>query len=134
MSAPGKPKGRPSSRERLHKRARMGFRGYPVGTIAFYGKDDKRACKVAAAVILGDDQPPAALERWWSDDTDIRYDEKIIRAVGEFLRKHEVRTIAIADKIMGCPHEEGKDYPEGEACPECPFWAGRDRFTGKVLN
>ena len=27
----------------------------------------------------------------------------------------------------GCQHEEGIDYPEGELCPDCPFWAGRER-------
>jgi hypothetical protein len=27
--------------------------------------------------------------------------------------------------------EEGIDYPEGSKCPECPFWADRDRFTGE---
>lgn len=26
--------------------------------------------------------------------------------------------------------EEGIDYPDGEACPQCPYWAGRDRFSG----
>jgi hypothetical protein len=30
-------------------------------------------------------------------------------------------------EMLGCPHEEGIDYPEGEACPACPFWAGRER-------
>lgn len=29
--------------------------------------------------------------------------------------------------MMGCPQEEGIDYPMGEACPQCPFWAGRER-------
>jgi hypothetical protein len=31
---------------------------------------------------------------------------------------------------MGCPHEEEIDYPKGEACPHCPFWAGRERPFG----
>ena len=26
---------------------------------------------------------------------------------------------------MGCPHEEGEDFPDGEDCPFCPFWAGK---------
>ncbi len=34
------------------------------------------------------------------------------------------------DRILGCPHEEGIDYAVGEACPQCPHWAGRDRFAG----
>lgn len=26
---------------------------------------------------------------------------------------------------MGCPHEEGEDFPVGENCPFCPFWKGK---------
>jgi hypothetical protein len=38
----------------------------------------------------------------------------------------------MTDKIIGCPHEEGIDYPDGEQCPVCPYWAGRDRWTGAL--
>jgi hypothetical protein len=40
----------------------------------------------------------------------------------------------VADRIVGCPHEEGIDYPDGEKCPECPFWATRDRWSGDLLH
>src|SRR5258706_1030363 len=36
----------------LPKRARKGFRGYPVATIAFYGPDDRHATKVAVGIVL----------------------------------------------------------------------------------
>jgi len=41
----------------------------------------------------------------------------------------------MADGIMGCPHQQGIDY-DGEWCPspDCTFWHGRDRFTGKVIQ
>ena len=58
----------------LQKRARRGFRGYPVATVAFYGPDDQRASKVAVAIMPGEDAEPLALERWFSDDRDIRGD------------------------------------------------------------
>ena len=48
-----------------------------------------------------------------------------------FLKAHGVRSIGMFDRIIGCPHEEGIDYPDGQACPACPFWAGRDRWSGK---
>jgi hypothetical protein len=34
------------------------------------------------------------------------------------------------DRIIGCPHEEGIDYPLGSTCPLCPFWKDKDRWTG----
>ena len=38
--------------QRLRKKVRRGFRGYPVATIAFYGPDDRRASKVAVGILL----------------------------------------------------------------------------------
>jgi hypothetical protein len=35
----------------------------------------------------------------------------------------------MTQEIIGCPHEEGIDYPEKEDCPQCPFWKGRDRWA-----
>jgi hypothetical protein len=47
--------------------------------------------------------------------------------------RFEVKTVAMTDRIIGCPHEEGIDY-EGPVCPHCPFWANRDRWTGEVIH
>ena len=35
----------------LAKKAKQGMRSYPVGTIACYGPDDRRATKAAVSVI-----------------------------------------------------------------------------------
>jgi len=114
-------------RKWLDKKSKLGFRGYPVGTIAFYGPDDQRASKVAVAVIVAPDTEPVALRRWFAESGDVRNDAAIFEEIALFLRGHEVHTVAMTKEMMGCPHEEGIDYPEGEACPECPFWAGRAR-------
>lgn len=116
----------------LKKKAKAGFRSYPVGTIAFYGPDDRRASKVAVGIISSVDREPAVLRRWFSENHDIRGDEAILAEVVTFLREHDVRSVSMVDRILGCPHEEGIDYPEGEACPHCPFWKGRDRWTGSL--
>ena len=36
--------------KRLQKKAKRGFKGYPIGTVAFYGPDNRFASKVAVAV------------------------------------------------------------------------------------
>lgn len=118
----------------IERKARKGFRGYPVGTVALYGPDDRKATKVAVGIVLGEGEEPAKLERWLSEDTDVRNDAEVQRAVVEFLRENQVESVVMADRIIGCPHEEGIDYPEGERCPQCPFWATRDRWTGDVLH
>jgi len=114
-------------RKWLDKKRKLGFRGYPVGTIAFYGPNDQQASKVAVAVIVAEDTEPVELRRWFSESGDVRNDAAIFDEVALFLRAHEVRTVAMPEGMMGCPHEEGIDYPHGETCPQCPFWAGRDR-------
>ncbi|MGH6895621.1 MAG: hypothetical protein ACREJ5_03625 [Geminicoccaceae bacterium] len=117
--------------KRLRKKARRGFRGYPAATIAFYGPDDRRASKVAVGILLGADQEAAELRRWTSAAKDLRDDPEIGAAVLDFIARFEVKTVAMTDRIIGCPHEEGID-DEGPICPSCPFWADRDRWTGEI--
>jgi hypothetical protein len=118
----------------LVKKARKGFRGYPVSTIAYYGPDDRHATKVAVGIIKEEGGNADILERWFSDEGDIRLDRHVHDEILSFIQKHEVRSVVIADRIIGCPHEEGIDYPEGQYCPQCPFWAGRNRFTGEMIQ
>jgi hypothetical protein len=114
-------------RKWLDKKSKLGFRGYPVGTIAFYGPDDQRASKVAVAVIVAPDTEPVALRRWFAESGDLRNDAATFEEIAVFLRGHEVHSVTMVKEMLGCPHEEGIDYPEGEPCPACPFWAGRER-------
>jgi hypothetical protein len=58
--------------------------------------------------------------------------ETVIAEIAAFLRENEVKSVVMVDAIIGCPHEEGIDYPVGEACPECSYWKGRNRWTGKL--
>jgi hypothetical protein len=119
----------------LHKRARRGFRGYPIATVAFYGPEDRRASKVAVSIIADEGADADPLERWFADDdTDLRHDPLVGAQVLAFIRDHEAKTVVMPDRIIGCPHEEGVDYPEGEVCPQCPFWASRDRWTGERIQ
>ena len=116
-------------RKWLGKKAKHGYRGHPVGTVAFYGPDDRRASKVAVGIIRSEGAE-AAVRRWFAETGDVRTDERILAEVIAFLREHNARSVAMAETIIGCPHEEGIDYPEGQECPACPFWAGRDRWAG----
>jgi len=118
----------------LAKRAKRGFRGYPVGTVAFYGPTAERATKVAVGIVVSEGTEPDIMKRWRSEERDLRFDEEIGFEISAFMREHGVLSVTMFDRIIGCPHEEGIDYPEGESCPECPYWSGRDRFSGEVIN
>lgn len=116
-----------TSRDRLLRKSERGFQGYPLGTVAFYGPDNVRATKVAVGIVHKEGGEPRAMEKWLSEVTDVREDEDVGGQVLAFLQRHHVRTVIVGPGILGCPHEEGIDYPVGEACPRCPFWAGRER-------
>jgi hypothetical protein len=76
---------------------------------------------------------PAALRTWTTDVGDIRHDLTVADEVAAFARQHHARDTITPDRITGCPHQEGIDYPLGRTCPRCPFWAGIDRFTHEPL-
>lgn len=112
------------------KEAKAGFRGYPIATIAFYGPDDRRASKAVVGIIAAEHSDPVDLRRWFDERQDVRGEATTCAEIVAFLRENNARTVAMVDLIIGCPHEEGTDYPEGTDCPHCPFWAGRDRWAG----
>lgn len=121
-------------RDKLAKKRQKGFRGYPAATLAFYGPDDKRASKVSVGIIPAEGAEPAQLERWYTDAGDARNDPVIAEAIVRFIEQHGAKSVVATDGIIGCPHEEGVDYPEGQPCPQCPFWAHRDRWSGEVIH
>jgi len=122
------------SQKPLEKKARRGFRGYPVATVAFYGPDNTRATKVAVGIVPGEGAEPEEMERWFAQEGDVRTDPEIAREILEFIERHSAKSVVMTDRIIGCPHQEGVDYPAGQSCPQCPFWSYRDRWTGEVLH
>ena len=46
--------------------------------------------------------------------------EQLVRQVPS-----HVRFRGSSDGNMGCPHEEGEDFPAGGDCPFCPWWKGK---------
>jgi len=91
---------------------------YPLGTVAMYGPDDKTTTKIAAGVILHDGVEPI-MQRWVA--TDVMTNSKVQQELKDFFLQGN----------MGCPHEEGEDFPLGEDCPFCPFWKGKQGSNRK---
>ncbi len=123
------------ARERFRKKVRQGHRGWPTATIAFYGPTDKKATKVVVSLIVEEGGEIAQMERWQSEQgSDLRRDTESNNRIIDLVDRWKPKSIVSMDQIIGCPHEEGIDYPEGESCPDCPFWKDRDRWTGERLQ
>ena len=107
------------ARKRLDKRAKKGFRGYPVATVALYGPDDTLATKLAVGIVPAENAEVTDLQRWFSEGSDIRNDVDVAEEVLAFIADTGAKSVVMTDRIIGCPHEEGIDY-EGSTCPDCP--------------
>jgi hypothetical protein len=63
------------------------------------------------------------LKRWMG--ANVLEKPKPIRELRKILRENRVKEVIPAPHVMGCPHEEGEDFPRGKDCPFCPFWKGK---------
>jgi hypothetical protein len=86
------------------------------------------ATKAVLGIFLRDGGEPI-IHRYFTENADARCTGAIQESILARLREHNVRSLIMMEKIFGCPHEEGIDYPVGESCPRCPFWKERDRFA-----
>jgi hypothetical protein len=99
-----------------------------TATIAFYGPNDQLATK-AVVGILDKRKELKEMRKWFSATSDLRDDATIRQEMVTFIKSHHVEHATATENVIGCPHEEGTDYPMGEACPLCDFWRGRQRVA-----
>jgi len=119
------------AKKALSKKVKKGFRGYPIATVALYGPTDKKATKLVVGIVMQENGDAEQMKKWFSDD-DVMKEPNVFEEVLEFIQTNGAKSVGMLDRIVGCPHEEGIDYPEGHSCPLCPFWAGRNRWTGRI--
>ncbi len=97
---------------------------YPLATVMAYGPDDRTVTKLVVGIQRSAQDDPDAIEveRWVG--TKVAEDPRVAKEMYAFMKAHGAKTVLTATAIMGCPHEEGEDFPEGGDCPLCPFWKG----------
>ena len=121
------------NKKKIASKARKGFRGYPSATIAYYGPTDKKPTKVVVSIIKKEHASPEPMKSWLSD-IDIRNDSLITEELLAFIDEQNTKSVLMVDRVIGCPHQEGIDYPDGEVCQECSFWKTRDRWSGDRIH
>jgi hypothetical protein len=122
-----------NNKKLMTKMTRKGDKGYPIATIAFYGSNNKVATKVVCAVIGHDGAETEPMKKWFSS-TDLRKSESILSEILDFIEDNEAKSVSMIEEMIGCPHEEGIDYPGGDSCPKCSYWKDRDRFSGETVH
>jgi hypothetical protein len=117
------------TKEKLFQRLARRKTGYPMASIIYYGPDNRFASKVVVGIFITEKTRDAnPLLKWFSDEVDARTDPGILQEIADSLEQYHVHRVVMMDRIFGCPHEEGIDYPLGEKCPKCPYWATHDRY------
>ena len=82
--------------------------------------------------IIAYDGAEPEMRSWQLEAGDVRRDPAITAEIVAHIEERGAVSVAMTDGIFGCPHQQGADY-EGEWCPVCEFWRGRDRYTGKLI-
>ena len=96
---------------------------YPFGVMAYYGPDDQTVEKIIA-IVLPDQESDPKLKIWQGPK--IAEDTQTAAEIGKFFQEHKVSEVTMTEGIVGCPHDEGVDFPIGESCPYCPFWSEQE--------
>ena len=92
------------ARKRLSKRAKKGFRGWPLATVALYGPDDSSATKLTVGIVPTEDAEATDLRRWFSKgQTDIRDDIQVSEEVLAFITEAGAKSVVMTEQIIGCP-------------------------------
>ena len=95
-----------------------------VGTIVYYGPDNKTVTKIVASVF--NQQQELLGTRTWQGDG-ILESQQVVNEIGVFLKSLGAEKVVVTEEPVGCPHVEGVDYPKGEDCPYCPYWSKKTR-------
>jgi hypothetical protein len=64
----------------------------PLGQSHSYGPDDRRASKVTVGILPTEKAEASVLERWFSDEHDVRDDPKIAVEIQKFVEQHDAKT------------------------------------------
>src|SRR3984957_15064534 len=86
------------ARKRLTKKAKKGFRGWPLATVALYGPDDRLATKLSVGIVPAEDAEATDLRRWLSEgQADIRADNRVAEEVLAFITEAGTKSVVMSD-------------------------------------
>jgi hypothetical protein len=86
------------SKKRLAKKAKMGFQGYPVITLTYYGTTTNHADEVVVEFLL-EEGAEIQVERFSSKD-DAREDEVIQSALVKMIERSEANTVVQNESVL----------------------------------
>ena len=95
---------------------------FPIGILTYFGPDNKTITKIVGLVIKGPDIEPRL--RSWSQPGVVS-DPIVVAEIGSYFLENKTVDIVMTGSVLGCPHEEGVDFPLGTDCPHCKYWSSQ---------
>jgi len=92
---------------------------YPIGTLAYYGPNNQICTRIIASVVNAPNAKPQF--RYWQEP-DVCTSPQVAAEIGEFFKLNSIQDVVMTEGVIGCPHDEGIDYPEDGICPDCLYW------------
>jgi hypothetical protein len=81
----------------------------PIATVSAYGPDNRRATTLVVGILRRAGQKsPNPMCSWSTDGTDVRNDRVVAAELADWLGNQGIKDTLSYDRIIGCPHEEGK--------------------------
>jgi len=90
------------AKKRIAKRVKMGFKGYPQLTLAYFGQSADLASDVVATLVLEDGEPPQ--EQRFCSKGDVREDEFIQSALVKIIERTEAKSVLEVQGTSIFPH------------------------------
>jgi hypothetical protein len=76
---------------------------------------------MAVAIFRNEASKNEILERFFSEGNDVRFEETVFTQIRPLIELHGVQSVAMSDRIIGCPHEDGIDYPNRQNLSPLPL-------------
>ncbi|HTF23542.1 MAG TPA: hypothetical protein VK937_06435 [Candidatus Limnocylindria bacterium] len=68
----------------------------------FHGPSADLTTKIVVAIVRDEGREPDPLERWFSEDTDVRTNPAVGEKVLVFLKEHAAKSVIVTDGLIGC--------------------------------
>ncbi|MFT5721224.1 MAG: hypothetical protein ACI9W6_001537 [Motiliproteus sp.] len=88
------------SKKLIAKKAKRGFQGYPLISIAYYGPHDQLATQVVLSFVAEEDAP-AQLEKF-STQTDAREDATVQSTIVKIIERSGAKTLRLEPLVQEC--------------------------------
>jgi len=89
------------SKKRIAKKVKMGFKGFPQLSFAYYGVTSDKATEVVVTFLL--EEGAESQDQRFVSENDVREDEVIQSALVKIMERTDAKTVLVVDGVASLP-------------------------------